>query len=162
MKHWLLVFVLALPAFAAKEKVKDDQMIRDVHSTFWEAWNHHDGKQMAAMYADDGTLINPAGRVAIGREAIEKLFTEEHSTLLKDSVAKSSGIEIRFISRNIALVDEDLELSGCKGPDGKATEEPMKSHVFNVLTKKAGKWWASATRPYSFMPAPGGEIAHKN
>jgi len=154
-----LLILLALPVFAAKEKFRDDQMLRDVHTMFWEGWNRHDAKQMAAGFAEDATLVSAFGRAVVGREAIEKLFAEEQAGSMKDSQALPSELKIQFVTRNIAVVDEEIELGGMRSPEGKVVE-PRRFRLSNVVSKKAGKWWIAASRPY-FLPPEAPEIAHK-
>jgi len=155
----VLLVLLAFPAFASKEKFRDDQMLRDVHTMFWEAWNKHDAKQMSASFAEDATVVSAYGRLAVGREAIEKLFAEEQAASMKDSQALPSELKIQFITRNIAVVDEEIELGGMRSPEGKIVE-PRRLRLSNVISKKAGKWWIAASRPY-FIPADAPEIARK-
>jgi len=148
-----LLLVLATPTFAAKEKFRDDQMLRDVQSTFWEAWNRHDAKQMAALFADEGTIVNPYGRTASGRSGVEKLFAEEHAAAMKESQGISNGLQIQFVNRNTALVDEEVEMGGIKNPDGKLME-PQRYHLANVIIKKSGKWWIMGSRGYFLATSP--------
>jgi hypothetical protein len=50
---------------------------------FVAAWNKDYAKGMAALWAPQGDLINPFGRVAHGRAKVEKLFADEHSHVMK-------------------------------------------------------------------------------
>lgn len=154
----LILCALGAPVFAAKEKFRDDQMIRDVQSTFWEAWNKHDAKQLAGLFADTATSINPYGRVASNKDNVEKALTEEHGGIMKESQGISAGLTIQFVNRNVALVDEEVDLGGVKSAEGK-TLEPQRAHLANVLTKKAGKWLIAGARLY-FMATPASESAH--
>lgn len=154
MRHVLaLLFCLALasPAHGAKGKFKDDQVIRDLASTFWESWNKHDAKAMVAIFRDDATLINPMGRVANGRAEIEKLLTEEHATYMKESVARGGAVKIQFVGRNVAIIDQEIDLSGAKG-FASQDDAPFKLHLSSAVTKKNGKWLVAAARPYSLLP----------
>src|SRR4051794_28420535 len=81
MKKLLLllsVLLVVLPGARADQKA-EDAAIRVRHDEWCAAWDKHDPKLMASFFLPDGNLINPFGRHAEGRGAIEQLFTQEQS-----------------------------------------------------------------------------------
>ena len=50
-----------------------------------DAFNKKDAKAFTALWADDGTLINPGGVVGKGKAEIEKVVGEDMKTILKDT-----------------------------------------------------------------------------
>lgn len=147
----LLLTLIAPPALGAKGKFKDDQMIRDLASLYWEAWNKHDTKAMVTGFRDDAIFVNPMGRTAGSRSAIEKLFAEEHSTYLKGAKAQAGAVTIQFVGRNVAVIDQEVDMTGVTGVAIKE-DEPFRPHFSGVITKKAGKWQLAAARTYVFLP----------
>ena len=76
-----LVLAVSTPAVLAASP-KEETAVRDHCASFVTAWNKHDAKAMAATWANDGSLINPFGRLASGRAEVEKLLSEEHKTVM--------------------------------------------------------------------------------
>jgi uncharacterized protein (TIGR02246 family) len=156
MKKLLLcVVLLALsgvegPAARASQK-GEDAAIQKRHDEWVAAWNGHDPKLMASFWVENGDLMNPYGKQATGRQAIEKFFeAEQTGTGPMVGTTYTGTIEnIRYITRNIAVVDVAGEVSGMKGPDG-AAMPPFKHHVIWVTEKKDGKWMSVAAR--AFVP----------
>jgi uncharacterized protein (TIGR02246 family) len=131
------------PTDAVKERV----------AAFVAAWNQHDAKAMAACWAEDGDLINPFGRVAEGREEVEKLFTDEHGAVMKQSTNEMKVESARTVG-DVALADVDCRITGMHDAEGKELPE-MKLHVYLVMKEKDGKWIIEAARPYAYREQPG-------
>lgn len=158
MKKLLLCAVLlgltALPAARADQK-DEDAVIRKRHDEWVAAWDKHDPKIMASFWLENGDLIDPFGKHAQGREAVEKLFEGEHTGtgIMVGTTYAGTVDNIRYIGKNACVVDVTAEVSGMKGPDG-AVAPPFKHHVTWVAEKKDGKWMALATRPCVAVPPP--------
>jgi uncharacterized protein (TIGR02246 family) len=158
MKRLLLLPVLfgliALPTARADHK-EEDAAIHHRHDEWVAAWNKHDPKLLASFWVAEGDLINPWRRQAKGPAEIEKLFTDEHTgTGFAVGTTYAGTIEnIRYLGKNVAIVDVAGEVNGLKGPDG-AAAPPMKHHITWVAEKRAGKWMAVAARPCFPAPMP--------
>ena len=72
------LLTLLSPMMTARARAADEQPIKDRLEEFQSAWNKDDTTAMAAVWAEDGSLINPVGASAQGREEIEKMFVKEH------------------------------------------------------------------------------------
>ena len=131
------------------EKPIDEKPIKDRLDEFQSAWNKDDTKAMAAVFADDGTLINPAGIFAQGRDAIAKVFVQEHTGRFKASTYVTSDVKIHWVTPDVAIADLTANISGVHGTDGAAAPD-YPHHVTWVFVKSGGKWMASAARPYQF------------
>jgi len=158
MKKLLLCAVLIglTTVLAARADQKDeDAAIHKRYDEWTAAWNKHDPHLLAALFTENGDLINPFGKHAEGRQAIEKFFETEHTgTGPMAGTAYVGNIEsIRYIARTIAIVDVAGEVDGMKGPDG-AAMPPFKHHVTWVAEKKDGKWMAQAARAFAPVPPP--------
>ena len=150
-----LLMVLAVPAFAADsaKASKDTDAIRNSIGEFFGLWNKNDVKGMITHWADDASLINPMGKAANGKAEIEKLLTEEQTTVFKGSTAKLVSLTAKSITSNIDWIDAEMTVDNAHGPDGAAMPQ-MKNHIAGLMQKKGGKWLISAARPYSFMTPP--------
>src|SRR5688572_17663078 len=77
------LLALLIPMVIAANRPPDEQPTKKRLNQFQAAWNKDDTAAMAAMWAEDGTLINPFGTAAQGRDAVTKIFVDEHSGLFK-------------------------------------------------------------------------------
>jgi uncharacterized protein (TIGR02246 family) len=158
MKKLLLllsVLLVVLPGAHAGQK-SEDAAIRQRHDEWSAAWNKHDPKLMASFFLLDADLINPFGRHAQGRGVIEQLFAQEQSGPMAGTTYSGTIESIRYMGKNIAIIDVAAEIAGMKSPDG-AAAPPFKHHVTWIAEKKAGKWMAFGARAFAFLPPPAGE-----
>jgi len=153
----VLFMMFATSAFAAdakKASMKPDDAIMKTAEAFFDAWNKHDVKTMATFWADDATLINPMGRLAHGSADIEKLLTDEQTTMFKGSTAKVVQMNVtRSLGSNMAFCDGEMTVDGAQGPDGSAMSQ-MKVHLAVIMEKKNNRWLFAEARPYSFVQPP--------
>lgn len=120
---------------------------------FAAAWNRHDAKTMAQIWAPEGDLINPFGRFAKGRGPIEKLFQDDHSGPMKTSRYRNVSFSVRTLTPDLAIADFDVEITGMKAPDNTALPT-LKPHVTTLFKKEGGKWWILTARAFNYTPAP--------
>jgi uncharacterized protein (TIGR02246 family) len=150
----LAVGSIASLAVAASEKGGSEAQVRARSQEFVASWNRHDPKAMAGVWASDGDLINPFGRMAKGRNEVEKLLTEEQSGVMKGTTFTVMDMTVRMLKPDVALAEWDIEIAGMHAPDGSPIPT-QKMHVNNVMVKKAGEWWTVAARPVSYLLLPG-------
>jgi uncharacterized protein (TIGR02246 family) len=141
-------------SFARQSTAAEDEAanIRKQCSAFVNAWNKHDAKGMAAVFAEDGDSINPMGQLSSGRANVEKAFAAEHASMMKESTVKVLDEPVRLITPDVAISDAEAEISGVVQPDGKPGT--VQVHVTNVWKKSGGTWYVFASRPYLKMQAP--------
>jgi uncharacterized protein (TIGR02246 family) len=142
---------LFISSFAFAQK-SDEQMILDRAQEFADAWNKHDATAMAYLWAADGDLINPMGRKASGLTEIQRLLADEQSKAMKSSTYAITGMKVRFLNPQMAIVDQDVEVTGVTAPDG--TTMTLKPHATAVVTKSGGQWWLASVRAFTFVPPP--------
>ena len=142
---------LLSPMMTARALAADEQPIKDRLQEFQSAWNKDDTTAMAAVWADDGSLINPVGVFAQGRDEIVKLFVKEHTSPgpFKATKYSISDVKFQWVTPDVAVVDVSANISGIRGSDGAAAPD-YAHHVVWVFVKKDGKWMAAAARPYRF------------
>jgi uncharacterized protein (TIGR02246 family) len=150
----LLVFAIGAPcALSAADTNSDETAIRKSVADFVAAWNRHDAKALAGTFSDDAHLINPFGRVAKGHAELVKLFTDEHSAVMRTTTFSVGQIEVRLLAPDVAFSEYSAEVSGMLDPAGTAMPA-LKIRVVVVYQKKNGKWWPTLARPYAFLPTP--------
>jgi uncharacterized protein (TIGR02246 family) len=149
----LLSILLTMITTARADQKEEDAAIQRRHDEWCAAWGKHDPKLMAAFFTADGDLINPFGRHARGTAEIEKLFGDEHAGPMAGTVYKGTIENIRYLRKNVAIIDVAAEISGMKGPNG-APAAPFKHHVTWIAEKKAGQWMADGARAYVAVNPP--------
>ena len=142
----------SVPAQAAE--AEDKAEIERLSSDFAAGWNAHDAKRMAAIFAEDGDLINPFGQRAHGRSDIEKFFEAEQAGAMKGTTYKIESASFRELDPTCDIVDWEAVVTGIMDPSGKA-KPPFPHHVFCVCVKKGGHWHAAAVRGFAFEAVPG-------
>jgi uncharacterized protein (TIGR02246 family) len=142
----------SVPAQAAEAAEK--AAIERLSSDFAAAWNAHDAKRMAAVWAEDGDLINPFGQNAHGRADIEKFFAAEQAGAMKGTTYTIESTFFRELDPTCAISDWEAVVNGMMDPSGKAMP-PFRHHVFSVYVQKGGHWHATAVRAYGFEAVPG-------
>jgi uncharacterized protein (TIGR02246 family) len=134
----VLALVFVSPVRTA-DASKDEAAVRDIIAQFDKAWNNHDGKALAELYAETSSTVNrhgvyyPLG----GRAEQEQQYTKHHGAKgpFKDSRSAPQKIfELRFIRPDLALVRTMRTI--WETPE--MTREDM--IVSYLMTKNAGKW----------------------
>lgn len=135
---------------------QETHSVERIISKFLEAWNKHDASLMASIWADDGDLINPMGKLARGREEVLRLFTDEQRGAMKSTTCGMTLESVRWAADNVVVVDADCSISGMRDPGGK--DLPIfKPHVVLVLHKiDNDQWQVLSARPYVYSTLPGG------
>jgi uncharacterized protein (TIGR02246 family) len=132
---------------------EDARQIRALQEQFTEAWNRGDAEGMARIFADDGDFVNPAGRVARGRDEVERLYREDHEAAFRGSRFASTCGQVRFLTRDVAELDCRFQVSGVRGPEGRLMT--MRGLYTVVLARRDGEWRTVTARAMIPMPDPG-------
>src|SRR5208282_5841498 len=82
----------------------DQQAIVAVIDRFVDAWNRHDAKSFASVFAEDGDFTNWRGTGASGRSKIEEFHAPMFTTIFKNSHQTYTTIKSRFIRPDVAAV----------------------------------------------------------
>ena len=149
----LFLFLMGAMGGVRAQGGADDAAIKKPLDDFLAAWNKHDAKAMAAVFAEDGDLIQPFGRTAKSRAEAETLFQEEQTGGAKESTYAKGEVSVRRVGEDVAIADWDGSITGMKTPDGTATP-PFQHHVTAVLKSQGGQWWILSVRAFAFLPAP--------
>jgi uncharacterized protein (TIGR02246 family) len=137
---------------ATSTKLNVEAGIQTLFSNFAAAWDKHDAKAMASLFAEDSDLINPAGRMANGKHEIEKLFQDEHSSRFKSSKMNMTISRVRNLTPDIAIVTDNCEVSGVNDPSANGPRTFQSVATF-VLQNERGTWRIVSARPMiPFVP----------
>jgi uncharacterized protein (TIGR02246 family) len=116
-----------------------EESIREVVKNCMDAWNRHDAKAFASLFAIDADLMNWMGQGATGREAIERAHELSFATRFKTSHQTTDDIKVRLIKTDVASVDIWWNMTGAL--DGSGQPRPPRRGILSwVMTKEEGKW----------------------
>jgi uncharacterized protein (TIGR02246 family) len=134
-----ICLALLVPVMDQPGQQGDTQQIHGVMNAFVDAWNQHDAKAFAAVFAEDADFTNWRGQGTSGRSKIEEFHAPLFATIFKNSHQTTTDIKIRFVRPDVAAVDVHWELTGQTDAQGNA--RPPRQGILNfVMAKKDGKW----------------------
>ena len=118
---------------------EDEAAIKQVVAGFSEGWNNHDAHAMCASLADDVQWVSWRGEVSHSRKQVE----DDHATLFaglyKNSRRTDTVKAIRYLTPELASVDDFWSMTGAKMRDG--TDWPYRAGYVNFLMAKRGGRW---------------------
>ena len=162
----LVLALLCVPVFAGAEPQEGashkGMSILDVDATqaaavtklwaeFTKAFNKHDPKAMAAIWALDGDHVEPDGTTAKGRAEVEQLFRKEHEVIFQSATLTLKLGSVWMVTDDVALADGSYEITGAVDPEGEELG-PRKGKLTSVLMREDGRWQVAASR--LMIPVP--------
>lgn len=118
----------------------DIKAIRKSRAEFVVAWNSHDPKRIASFWDEESSdFVDPTGLLVEGRAEIEKVETEAHSTVFRQARLTSPVKRIRFVKKDVAVVDGSYKILNAKAGDGRALP-PLRGLYSTVLVRRGGNW----------------------
>jgi uncharacterized protein (TIGR02246 family) len=142
------------------DQSQDEVAIRSVETRQAEAWNRHDAKAYAALFTEDGDVVNVLGWWWKGRPQIESKLTGAFAFVFRDSTLTLTDVSVRFLSPDIAVAHVRWSMVGARTPQG--IPEPRQGIQLQVLHKQAGQWLIASfqnTHAVPEMPFPTGPPA---
>jgi uncharacterized protein (TIGR02246 family) len=152
----LIIFFLLLPSSArlpaqTQPNTADADLtsIKQVVAGCSEAFNRHEAHATASLFAEDSDFTNLRGVNRHGRKDIEQVFVTLYAGALKNAQRTGTVKNVRFLTPEIAVMDDLWEITGSTTADG--SENPVRKGVFNwVLTKVGGQWRITAFHEAEF------------
>lgn len=144
MRNAILVAVgVTLFATVASVQTKlgtaaDEAAIKKNVDARFAAWNKHDSKAIAALYASDADRVTVNGSFA-GRAQIEKSYADQFNDVYKSATLKEDLGKIRFLTPEVAIDDLDFVITG-------ATSGIVNGHAAAIYMKRNGEWTLVAQR----------------
>jgi uncharacterized protein (TIGR02246 family) len=129
----------------------DEAAIRHTVMGLQEAWNRHDTKAFANLFAEDADFVNVAGAWWKGRAEIEEKHRASHATIFRDSTLSVEQVYVRFLTPDIAIAHVLTALIGQKMADGTMVS-PRRALLTQVLQKQSGKWLIVASHNTDVRP----------
>ncbi len=117
----------------------EEHAIRAVVDRFMDAWNRHDAKALAAVFAEDADFTNVRSIGASGRQKIEDFHAPMFATIFSKSHLEYTDIKARLIRPDVAAVDVHWKMSGAT--DSQGNPRPDREGLLSfVMAKNAGRW----------------------
>lgn len=146
-----LVALLAVTSSIAEAKQsRDDAAIRDVEAQQAEAWNRHDAKAYADLFAKDGDVVNVVGWWWQNRAEIEYKLNAGFAFVFRQSQMTIADVEIRYLNPTIAIAHVRWTMTGAKTPP--RIPEPRIGIQLQVLQKQHGKWLIASFQNTNCIP----------
>jgi uncharacterized protein (TIGR02246 family) len=89
----------------------EEHAIRAIMDRFIDAWNQHDAKAFAALFAEDADFTNVRGMGASGRAKIETFHAPLFATIFSKSHQEHTDIKARFLRPDMAAVDVSWKMT---------------------------------------------------
>lgn len=143
----ILALLLAAPLATALARAnagdsanaKEDAAIKEVVAAFSNGWNTHDAHSMCASLADDVEWVNWRGEPLGTRQAVEDEHAKLFADLYKNTHRTDEVRTIRYVSPELAAVDDYWTMTGSKKRDG--SDWPYRAGYYNFLMAKRGGRW---------------------
>ena len=114
-----ILIIALVSAIAAADSQADEAAIRDVVQTRQQkAWNQHDAKAYAALFAEDGEVVNVVGWWWRGRNEIERKLTDAFALVFRESTLTITEATVRFLTPEIAVAHVALDNVWCEDTTG--------------------------------------------
>jgi uncharacterized protein (TIGR02246 family) len=134
----------------AADRSADEAAIRANVAAFVKAYNAGDAKAVAALFVEDGQIVDKEGDTSEGRAAIEQTFKELFAAAPQKRLEVSVE-SIRFFGQDLAV-----EIGSTK--ETPAPGEPPEYDRYTVLhVKRDGKWQMALARDEEGPPPTGHE-----
>ncbi len=146
-----ILIMASVAVGAAPDRQADAAAIRDVAQTRQQqAWNQHDAKAYAALFAEDGDVVNVIGWWWKGRKEIESQLSDAFAFVFRESTLTITQVDIRFLRPKIAVAHTRWTMSGAKTPP--TIPEPREGIQTLVLQKVGGNWMIEAFQNTNHVP----------
>jgi uncharacterized protein (TIGR02246 family) len=113
-----------------------------------EAWSANDGAAFAACFTEDGSLVNPFGERADGRDALAAMYSDYFAGMLRETTTTIDLSPMRSLGDDYAFTDADQTVYDAGG------NVLLALHVVNLLRRDGDAWQLADSRPYAFPPPP--------
>jgi uncharacterized protein (TIGR02246 family) len=144
----LLLLGMALPAQSAG----DTAAIRALEQRQQDAWNSHDAHAYAALFTEDGDVVNVLGWWWKGRAELEAKLTGAFASVFHESALTVTDVDVRMLAADIAIAHVRWTMTGAKTPDGVVSHTPQLGIQTQVLHKTGSEWLITAFQNTNGVP----------
>ena len=112
----------------------------DFPGVFVNAWNRHDTRALAALFAEDANFVNVVGVWWKSRQEIEAAHAETHATFFRDSRLQGEIAATTALGPGVVALRFLWVLSGLNDPDGKPIP-PRHGILLFIMNETAKGGW---------------------
>lgn len=135
-------------------EVLENGTIDETLEKFAEAWNSHNAKAFAELFAADADFTNVFGQKAKGREAIELFHAPMFSGMFKESRLNIKDVGKRMVRPDVAAIDALWTMVGAMDPNGNPW--PDREGLMNlIMTGENGTWLITVMHNMDLPLVPG-------
>jgi uncharacterized protein (TIGR02246 family) len=129
--------------YGTNDEKDDETAVRNVLAEYAVSWNSHDMAAFGHLFTDNCDYVNISGVHWTGVQEIIQRQAELFQNRLKSAVRRITGAEVRFPTRDVALVHATWDVTGWSRPTGEAVPV-LKEITTIVMLKTNGKWLITA------------------
>ncbi|GAB2550042.1 SgcJ/EcaC family oxidoreductase [Nocardia heshunensis] len=111
-------------------------------------WKTNDGTAMGELFTADGSLINPFGERADGRDAVAAMYSAYFQGMLGGTTTTCGLDSVRPVSADHALLDAEQVITAPTG------EPALTVHLAALLRRDGESWLFVDCRPYVVADRP--------
>ena len=139
----VVIAILSAVCFAQpKANPADDAAIKKLVASWSDSFNKKDAHACTMVFVDDADFTSVRGQSDYGYAAVEKHYQMVFSTFLKNAHRTDTVKNIRFLTKNWAVVDSNFEMTGAAAPNAAENAPPVRKGLLSwVVTKRAGQWY---------------------
>jgi len=153
-----ILFSACVPLGAA-DRTTDESAIRDlVGSRQQQAWNQHNARAYAGLFAADGDVVNVVAWWWKGRAEIESNLTRMFSSTFRESTLTFTQVDVRFLTADIAIAHARWTMTGAHMP---GVPEPREGLQTLTVQKRSGEWLIVAFHNTNYIPPPATAAGNK-
>lgn len=137
----------AFAAIAQSQALADDAALRALPRAFADAWNKHDGHELAKIMAEDVDFVNVGALWLRGRADFETYHTRLLAGGQRESNLTALETAVRFLRPDFAIVHWSWQLDGDRNPDGSARPRSTRFGLMTMVAEKRdGNWLVIAAQ----------------
>jgi len=146
-----VLIAVSMPLSAAVAN-NDANSIRELEKRQEEAWNAHDARRYAHLFAADADTVNVLGWWWKGRDELERKLAAGFSFVFAHSVLHVDEVVVRFLTDDIAIVHVRWSMTGALSPDGSGKNVPLKGIQTQTVHKSGAGWQIAAFQNTHSVP----------
>jgi uncharacterized protein (TIGR02246 family) len=146
-----IAILLATTSAVRAQAKLDEEAVHNLPQDFCEAFNKHDGHQLAQIMADDIDFVTVGATWLHGKSDFEKYHTRLLSGRFHGITMEPLQVAVRFLRPDIAIVHWSWTGAGDKNPDGTALQRRY-GMMTMVAEKRTGSWLVVASQNDNSFP----------
>lgn len=141
-----MFFVICFTVSSLAQSASPKVLVED----FVKAWNTHDTKAWGRLFTNDAVWVTVAENRLEGRSNIVEDWAKAHTTWAKNTSIAQSAVEVRKVSRNVAVI---LFRVGFLDEKGKVVPDSNRA-ILVVALKQSDGWRITAGQLAHPSPQP--------